>query len=172
MTVRQSTKKAFYTIIAVVGSVVFLISTPIWLYTISKPPKVDKCDVDSTGTTIPDRRADGLLSQTGNLYFLRRDGMPDIPVGNCDVNLCTGPTDKMNGHIGEPAYAEFCGSTVTRLMLSGKEVFNHPPELIQHIDPKEFVVNVSSSIAMVVSCIVGWFGIARLISARKRTIRD
>jgi hypothetical protein len=104
---------------------------PIW------HPKVhiDKCPIDSAGNVIPDRTADGLLATTASIYFAHRDGVDDSVIGNCAGKSpsCNNLIYQLSGHVGEPIHVEYCGRTVSRVILSGNHIVRSQPPVSEAI---------------------------------------
>lgn len=93
-----------------------------------KPQTADHCEMSSTEEhAIPSRAADGTLKKIGDIYYVHRDGSDDVFVAACFPQRggaeCHGPVRFVDGHANEPVHVEFCGKTVSRLTLSGRDVW-------------------------------------------------
>jgi hypothetical protein len=136
MAVTPSKKKSDYRRIAIALAICglwFLLGSflPIWHST----AHVDSCPFNAAGDVIPDRAADGVVTKNANMYFAHRAGAPDSLLAKClDRNACNGPYSQMQGHLGEPVHVEYCGFTVTRVTLSGAEIFKTRPVTLESIN--------------------------------------
>jgi hypothetical protein len=92
------------------------------------PQKADICDVGATKSVVPSRTAVGVLTSLGDIYFVHHEGLDDVFVAGCFPQKggggCHGPVFLLRGHSGEPVNAAFCGSTLTHVELSGRQVFD------------------------------------------------
>jgi len=107
------------------------------------PEKADYCDRNAAGQIVPSRTADGTLTKVGDIFYVHRDGSDDVFVAACFPRKggteCHGPENVVKGHSNEPAHVEFCGKTVSRMTLAGREVSLSIPtqEMLNALNAKE-----------------------------------
>lgn len=108
---------------AAYGTVLLCVSVAGLLH---KPPNADHCAANTFGQATPTSVADGTLKKAGDFYYVHNDGSDDVFVAACIRNKgdaeCHGPVAFVQGHVNESVHVEFCGKSVTRLILSGHEV--------------------------------------------------
>jgi hypothetical protein len=98
------------------------------------PQKADHCDMSAEEHAIPSLIADGTLKKVGDIYYVHRDEADDVFVAACFPRRggaeCHGPIKLVDGHANEPVHVEFCGKTVSRLTLSGRDIrFSLPTQI-------------------------------------------
>jgi hypothetical protein len=94
--------------------------------TLPPPPSrlSDMCHVDASGDVVIDKVAVGRVSQIEGTYFVEEPGANSTVLSRCYKGGCAPlQPDLLQGHVGAPVRAEFCGGHAARLTISGIDVF-------------------------------------------------
>lgn len=125
--------------VMVIFGIAFLALTSagtIFVFTRS-PAVADRCALTPTGETAPTRVVDG-EAVAGSASILARtfDGKQDQfeTLASCQRGACRGPFRQLEKFVNRPVHAEFCGSTLVRVVFEGNEVYRSAPKTQGELD--------------------------------------
>lgn len=125
---------------AVDGYWMLLIFTGLWTFVtipvaliliFSHPATANRCQVSLSGEMVADKTIDGILVRSSSWILARQyDGTKykqKFLAGCGGRGACRGPYQELEKHIGEPVHADFCGSSLIRVDVSGSPIFRDFP---------------------------------------------
>ena len=82
------------------------------------------CSIDAAGNIVPSKVAEGQVAEIDGAYFVQEPNDNATLLSRCGKGGCA-PLDPrlVQGHVGSPVRAELCRRWVTRLTISGEDVF-------------------------------------------------
>jgi hypothetical protein len=121
----------YWAILAITGFTL-LFTLPITLSQILREPdKANVCPASQSGEMVADKLIDGILVRSGPSIFARQfDGQisKQTRLAGCGgKGGCEGPYLELEKSIGQPVHADFCGTSLIRVGVSGKLVYRATP---------------------------------------------
>ncbi|MQR02369.1 hypothetical protein [Glaciimonas soli] len=162
-------KEGYWAILAIAGFTL-LFTLPITLtHILREPEKENICPVSESGEMVASKTIEGTLVHSGPSILLRQfDGakykLTHIAGCGGKGGGCDGPFQQLRNHIEESAQADYCGTSLIRMKVSGRLVYASAPptqEFLNKANARERIKMYGCVLVLLVAIVWAVAGIRR-----------